>query len=194
MISYTHINKLIYFTISLFILTIGVSFYSFTAINTSKNIVIELYQLKSDVLVANIAIRNSAIATVDFDMNRELDKMLVTRSDANKIYDKLSSHDMSHEDSIILSEMKVERKEYRESQLAIIKYIKLKEDDHVWAYMIYYNTFMDRYIQRVDTLLQSQLTYINMVYDNTKTFLFIVFTMIVIVILLCSSFYKKGEI
>ena len=62
-----------------------------SGIRDRHEIAANLHQLKSDILNANIALRNAGIAAKDHERSHELGKMLVTRSSANQIYDFLGA-------------------------------------------------------------------------------------------------------
>jgi hypothetical protein len=147
-IRYTPLIILILLAISSLTTKIGMS-----GIKDRQEVRANLYQLKSDILNANIALRNAGIAVTVYDASKEFDKMLVTRSSANKIFDTLSAAKLTHKEKVILAEMKNERPEYREAQLKVVDFIKLQKKQEAWVAMSYYQTLMDRYVQRVDTLL-----------------------------------------
>lgn len=182
--------RLAYSALILFLLTIAITIYSFSMINNSRIILIDLYQLKSDVLIANIAMRNSAIATNQFEMNKELDKMAITRESANKIYDRLSSYNLNKQDSVIISEMKRERTDYRKAQLEVIENIKKKNDNFPWSM---YNVLMEKYLQRIDVLVQSQIVIVKDTFTTTKNIIIVIFSNLILLLLICGfSFFKRS--
>jgi len=132
-----------------------IAVYGHIKMNKSKIIMIHLYQLKSDILQANLALRNAAVAITDAQMETELAKMLITRSSANEIYDHLTAADLSKIDRVIVKEMKVERAEYREAQLKVVSLIRRHKKEEAWDALVYYQTLMDRYVSRVDRLIIS---------------------------------------
>lgn len=148
--------------------TTYVSIYGYTEINKRHLVITDLYQLKSDILTANISIRNAAIAINEHDRGKELDKMLLTREDANSIYDRLTAAELPHLERTILEEMKKERKEYRESQIKVVNFIQLNDDMNTWHSMSYYQTLMNRYLQRVDVMLKFTLERTTNTYEHTK--------------------------
>ena len=64
--------------------------YYFVDIANDKDMMMELHQLKQDILYANLALRNAAIAPDDITKHEELKKMLVTRASADRVYKTLS--------------------------------------------------------------------------------------------------------
>lgn len=152
-------NPLYYFVaiiISLLILTTSITISSFNDIDSKRIVIQNLYQLKSDILYANIALRNSTISGSKELAELELAKMLVTRGSANLIYDKLTIEDLSKSTRIVFEEMKKERPEYRNAQLKVVANIRNGDSKKIlWFNMSYYQTLMDRYTQRVDWLINS---------------------------------------
>lgn|GEM_PF-6235064 len=147
-IRYTPLIILMLLAISSLTTKIGMS-----GIRDRQEIRANLYQLKSDILNANIALRNAGIAVTAYDASKELDKMLVTRSSANQVLDFLTAAKLSHRERTLVNEMKKERPEYREAQLKVVDFIKKQQKPEAWSALHYYQTLMDRYVQRVDTLL-----------------------------------------
>ena len=92
-IRYTPLIILILLAISSLTTKIGMS-----GIRDRQEVRANLYQLKSDILNANIALRNAGIAVTVYDASKELDKMLVTRYSANKIYDFLSAAKITNQE------------------------------------------------------------------------------------------------
>lgn len=129
--------------------------YGFDRIHSSRASLVDLYQLKSDVLQANIALRNAAIAYNQAQSEAELAKMLITRSSANDIYDRLTAADLNDLDRVIVDQLKKERPEYRASQMKVVNHVRKGERDAAWDELTYYQTLMDRYINRVDKLIVS---------------------------------------
>lgn len=129
--------------------------YGFNSIHASKSALVDLYQLKSDVLQANIALRNAAIAYNQAQSEAELAKMLITRSSANDIYDRLTAADLNDLDRVIVDQLKKERPEYREAQLKVVNHVRKGNREAAWEDMTYYQTLMDRYIARLDKLITS---------------------------------------
>lgn len=152
-------NPLYYFVaiiISLLILTTSITISSFNDIDSKRIVIQNLYQLKSDILYANIALKNSTISGSKELAELELAKMLVTRGSANLIYDKLTIEDLSKSTRIVFEEMKKERPEYRNAQLKVVANIRNGDSKKIlWFNMSYYQTLMDRYTQRVDWLINS---------------------------------------
>jgi hypothetical protein len=137
----------------LLIATTCVAIYGHIEMNTNRSVMMRLYQLKSDILLANLALRNAAVTVTDAQMEVELGKMLTTRSSANETYDYLMAADLSKVDRVIVNEMKNERVEYREAQLKVISLIRKHKDEEAWDALAYYQTLMDRYVSRVDRLI-----------------------------------------
>lgn len=127
----------------------------FKSIHDRRIVLVDLHQLRSDIVHANLALRNAAIATNDAQMENELGKMLITRKSANDVYDGLTAADLSKLDKVIVIEMKAERPEYREKQLAVVALVRKGKTSEAWEAMSYYQTLMDRYLNRVDTLIKS---------------------------------------
>ncbi len=177
-VRYTPLIILLLLAVSSFTSKTGMS-----SIRDRQEIRANLYQLKSDILNANIALRNAGIAVTGYDASKELDKMLVTRSSANKIYDFLSAAKLTHKESVILTEMKKERPEYREAQLKVVELIKLQKKTEAWSAMYYYQTLMDRYIQRVDTMLELSREREGEMYADTRqlSILLLVFSVAIVV-------------
>lgn len=126
----------------------------FARINRANNILLDLYQLRTDITSANLALRNAGMSTDHAIREVELSKMLVTRASANDIYDRLAAAPLEHSDKVIVEEMKKERAEYREAQLKVVAHIREGKDIETWKSMMYYQTLMDRYLGRVDTLIK----------------------------------------
>lgn len=158
--------NLIFATMMIIIASSTIIVYGFAKINEQESAIIDLYQLKTDILNANIALRNAAIAPNLAFQENELAKMLVTRSSANKIYDRLSATELTHFQQTILAEMKKERPQYRDAQLQVVADVRKKNPD-VWENMLYYNTLMERYLDRctvfVDSIKRNVQFYYNMV-------------------------------
>lgn len=129
--------------------------YGFNRIHASRDVLVDLYQLKSDVLQANIALRNAAVAHNQAQSEAELAKMLVTRSSANDIYDRLTAADLCTLDRVIVDQLKKERPEYRAAQLTVVNHVRKGDKVAAWDEMTYYQTLMDRYINRLDKLITS---------------------------------------
>ncbi len=126
----------------------------FARINRANNILLDLYQLRTDITSANLALRNAGMSTDHAIREVELSKMLVTRASANDIYDRLAAAPLEHSDKVVVEEMKKERAEYREAQLKVVAHIREGKDIETWKSMMYYQTLMDRYLGRVDTLIK----------------------------------------
>lgn len=139
----------------LLLFTTAIGMHGLQSIHDGRAVLVDLYQLKADVLQANIALRNAAIATNQAQSEAELAKMLITRSSANGIYDRLAAADLCTLDRVVVNEMKNERPEYREAQLRVVGFVRKGDKDAAWDHMNYYQTLMDRYIARVDKLIVS---------------------------------------
>ena len=139
--------------VTLLVVCAAVSLYGFKLLHDGRSNLVDLYQLKSDILQANIALRNAAIAYNQAQTEAELAKMLVTRSSANDVYDRLTAADLPDIDKVILAEMKKERPEYREAQMKVVNAVRKGKSEEAWDHMTYYQTLMDRYISRVDKLI-----------------------------------------
>lgn len=127
----------------------------YVKIHRSSQVLLDLYQLRTDITGANLALRNAGMARTPAQMEIELSKMLVTRSSANEIYDRLAAANLEPNDRVIVNEMKKERAEYREAQLKVVALIRENNDKEAWEAMMYYQTLMDRYLGRVDKLIKN---------------------------------------
>jgi hypothetical protein len=56
---------------------------------------------------------------------------------------------------VIVDQLKKERPEYRASQMKVVNHVRKGERDAAWDELTYYQTLMDRYINRVDKLIAS---------------------------------------
>jgi hypothetical protein len=170
--------------------------YGFAKINEKESAIIDLYQLKTDILNANIALRNAAIAPNLAFQENELAKMLVTRSSANKIYDRLSATELTHFQDTILSEMKRERPQYREAQLKVVADVR-KNNPEVWENMLYYNTLMDKYLDRCTVFITSIEKNVKFFYSLVKASMLIsilvVITIMYILIRKVYAFYQISK-
>jgi hypothetical protein len=170
--------------------------YGFAKINEKESAIIDLYQLKTDILNANIALRNAAIAPNLAFQENELAKMLVTRSSANKIYDRLSATELTHFQDTILSEMKRERPQYREAQLKVVADVR-KNNPEVWENMLYYNTLMDKYLDRCTVFITSIEKNVEFFYSLVKASMLIsilvVITIMYILIRKVYAFYQISK-
>lgn len=136
------------------VLTVS-SFLSIHAIKKTHNswpVIMDLYQLKSDISTANILLRNAALAP-DTIKPEEITKMLVPRSSATKIYDNLSLYSLTTEERKVLEDMKRDRSVYRDEQNAVVT--KIKQNEIVWDQLLQYQKHQALYQERVDYLLKS---------------------------------------
>jgi hypothetical protein len=142
--------------ISLLVTTVTLSSRSFEEIDHKRVVIQDLHRLKSDILYANIALRNAAIAQSAQQAEVELAKMLVTRSSANKIYDNLAIADLTKSTRVVVQEIKADRPEYRDSQLKVVSLVRKNSQDkqELWNAMAYYQTLMERYVSRTDFLIK----------------------------------------
>lgn len=153
----------------------GAALYGFNEIYKSKMVLVDLHQLKADVLQANIALRNAAIAYNQAQSEAELAKMLVTRSSANDIYDRLTAADLNTLDRVIVDQLKKERPEYREAQLKVVNHVRKGNREKAWEDMTYYQTLMDRYITRLDKLIVSITSITHDIHTKAKSTLYGIF-------------------
>lgn len=183
----------------LIIFTSSVAIWGFSSINDKQDNIVSLCQLRSDILYANLALRNAAISPSEVVMENELDKMLVTRASANKIYDKLSASKLSSYQKTLLNEMKADRPSYRQSQLTVVDSIRKHKSNEIcklkaaeiWVKMSYYNTLMDRYVQRVDTMMVDINTNIIDLYSKMRIFIIISTSVVTILsLVMIRLFYR----
>ena len=127
----------------------------YVKIHRSSQVLLDLYQLRTDITGANLALRNAGMARTPAQMEIELSKMLITRASANDIYDRLAAASLEKEDKVIVAEMRRERVEYREAQLKVVSLIRDGKEKDAWESMMYYQTLMDRYLGRVDKLIKN---------------------------------------
>lgn len=146
-----------------------ISMQGYTRINRSGKVLMNLYQLRTDISSANLALRNAGMARTDAQMEQELAKMLITRASANEIYDALAAAPLEPEDTVLLSEMKKERIEYREAQLKVVALVRKHNDGGAWDAMMYYQPLMDRYLARVDKLIHNVTACNKKKYNNART-------------------------
>ena len=171
-----------YVSVVALIVTIAISSYGFYDLNKSKSVILDLYHLKSDILIANISLRNAIITTSEIEKVNELNKMLVTRNSANQIYDRLVVYGLSDLEEAIIKNMIEERKEYRKYQLEIIDNIKTKNTLSAWHNMSYYSTLMERYIQRVDTIISIRKE------ESENVYICVKYSILAILMGICISF------
>lgn len=188
----SHTNNISRMIIFIFLITIGLTMFGLNEINQTRINISNLLQLKSDVLVANLSLRNAAIADNEHDVGKELDKMLVTRASANNMYDLLTIG-LKSDDRLILEELKKERMEYRKSQLDVIALVKKKKHDLQWEEMSYYCSLMDKYIQRVDFIIKNQNDYAVKIHNYIKVFLISVFSSLLVILVFIYSMFREGK-
>jgi len=192
----TPFYNLIFIAMMVIISSSTIIVYGFAKINEKESAIIDLYQLKTDILNANIALRNAAIAPNLAFQENELAKMLVTRSSANKIYDRLSATELTHFQDTILSEMKRERPQYREAQLKVVADVR-KNNPEVWENMLYYNTLMDKYLDRCTVFITSIEKNVEFFYSLVKASMLIsilvVITIMYILIRKVYAFYQISK-
>lgn len=192
----TPFYNLIFIAMMVIISSSTIIVYGFAKINEKESAIIDLYQLKTDILNANIALRNAAIAPNLAFQENELAKMLVTRTSANKIYDRLSATELTHFQDTILSEMKRERPQYREAQLKVVADVR-KKNPEVWENMLYYNTLMDKYIDRCTVFITSIEKNVKFFYSLVKASMLIsilvVITIMYVLIRKVYAFYQISK-
>lgn len=192
----TPFYNLIFIAMMVIISSSTIIVYGFAKINEKESAIIDLYQLKTDILNANIALRNAAIAPNLAFQENELAKMLVTRTSANKIYDRLSATELTHFQDTILSEMKRERPQYREAQLKVVADVR-KKNPEVWENVLYYNTLMDKYIDRCTVFITSIEKNVKFFYSLVKASMLIsilvVITIMYVLIRKVYAFYQISK-
>ncbi len=110
-------------------------------------------KLRTDILQANLALRNAMLVSDGHSRETELGKMLLTRSSANQVYDDLTMSGLGHREAVLLEEMKKERQEYRNAQLKVVALVRDgSQVTDVTQPLLYYQTLVDRYIQRTYSL------------------------------------------
>jgi len=125
----------------------------FTEINNNRIILLDLYQLKHDVLSANLYMRNATIPDSIEEREKELAKMLITRQSATNVYKNLNRSVLTPEQTFIVKTLVAERVEYRECQNRTVYSIRHNPDSVTWKYFIDYNVYLNRYLHRVDFLI-----------------------------------------
>lgn len=173
--------------LSIVILTSSVGLYSLNTIRKIQLISTDVYQLKSDILMANLAIRNAAIAHTPKDINFELEKTLVTRTSATRIYERLDSAALTEPERRTFLEMKADRSVYREAQNKVVDKIKKDDDDGFWEALPSYQIQLDLYLKRTDSLIQSVGVRICSEYDRLLSLMLsaLVFGLIWVTYALC---------
>ena len=140
----------------------------YSMINRSSLVLLDLYQLRTDIASANLALRNAGMAKSQALCEIELSKMLVTRVSADEIYDRLMAANLDDIDKSIVLEMKSERQEYRLAQLKVVSLIRKNNEADTWDAMMYYQTLMDRYLNRVDKLIKHVSVCNSNKYNNAR--------------------------
>ncbi len=140
----------------------------YSMINRSSLVLLDLYQLRTDIASANLALRNAGMAKSQALCEIELSKMSVTRVSADEIYDRLMAANLDDIDKSIVLEMKSERQEYRLAQLKVVSLIRKNNEADTWDAMMYYQTLMDRYLNRVDKLIKHVSVCNSNKYNNAR--------------------------
>jgi hypothetical protein len=133
----------------------------FKSMNDRRTTLIDLYQLRSDIMQTDLAICNASIANSLPVRESEIGKMTENRDSANIAYDRLNSSDLSCASADIFKAMKEDRPKYIIAQIKVvdsIRKIKTPNADD----LIYYQALMDRYVHRVDAMikLETESTYL----------------------------------
>ncbi len=161
-------TKILLSVVLLLMITTAAGIYSSSYVYKRSMILIDLYKLRSDILQANLALRSAAVLPVGYHQENELEKMRDTRNSANGIYDRLSAATLTHFEKTVVAEMKKERPEYRTAQMEVVVKIRKGESTtDMLEPLLYYQTLMDRYLGRVDTLIEGSFKHLKTATNNT---------------------------
>jgi hypothetical protein len=136
------------------------------------------YELKAQILIANLAISNSVIASEQREIDFELSKILVTREKGNKIYEYLTSEkaDLKATEMQIVTTLIDGRQIYRNVQNIVVEAAKANKDAIFWHKYPEYRAEMDRYLTNVDLLIAT--TNIRSVEEHQKHKSFILLSLV----------------
>jgi len=129
-----------------------ISIHTIKKLNNSWPIIMDLYQLKSDIASANISLRNAAIAPFE-EKDKKISEMLIPRSSATKIYENLSIYPLTEKERCVLEDLKRDRPLYRNAQNLVVDSINKRIS--FWQELQDYEVHQRLYESRVDSLITS---------------------------------------
>jgi nitrate/nitrite-specific signal transduction histidine kinase len=151
------------------VLLSSVGLYSLKASKYTQDSVKRVYQLKADVYIANVAIRNAALAADPSDIEVELAKPVTTTVEANRIIEYLVKDGLTKEEQEILKDLIDVRAAYKIVQKDAIGYARVNDDKQFWEKLPAYQSRMDLYIKTIDNLILAMNHRADIEYERLKS-------------------------
>jgi hypothetical protein len=139
----------------------------------TQDTVKQVYQLKTDIYIANLAIRNAALASNPSDIELELSKPVTTSTDANRVLEHLAIDGLTPHEQEILKDIIDVRSAYKIVQKEEIGYARVNADKKFWALLPAYQARMDLYIKTIDNLIFAINHRADIEYERLKSLILI---------------------